>query len=341
MGIVGTGTYKLVPSEIYYSAGGLELYFSVGGAVQTFNIANINEAISICETVNPVKFLRVLNSPSVANLRLTPGADFLMNGVLTSRLLYPPGFRITDYKWTLVVRITPSLNTGIWKFSKGNTGVEDFSSPFVPNAAATSCAVPTLTETVVFEGVSQLNNLKVLHEPYGFEVINNDGTVDYNSFTLTGNYIIWSTSLTISPSTGGPGTIVTVTDTAPGVLDDITEILIYVGTDTENEEPVRFPINSYYIQTWTDIELTFQVPIDLGLPSHSVLTIAFVVDGVSFSGEVIMGTLTPILVDGSGIYTLSRGKRSDTYYDRSVTPVEEVEVKIPEPFIKTGFFNAD
>lgn len=50
------------------------------------------------------------------------------------------------------------------------------------------------------------------------------------------------------------------------------------------------------------------------------------------------GTATVVLsADPSGIYTLVPGKTNDTLYDRDETPVVTVDVKIPDPFIRTGF----
>jgi hypothetical protein len=50
------------------------------------------------------------------------------------------------------------------------------------------------------------------------------------------------------------------------------------------------------------------------------------------------GAATIVLAaDPSGIYTLVPGKTNDTLYDRDVTPVGTIDVKIPDPFLKTGF----
>lgn len=163
---------------------------------------------------------------------------------------------------------------------------------------------------------------------------------------LQGNYILWSVSLTKTPDVGGPGTIVTITDGTNKLLD-VTEILIYTDISDdidEPSEPIRFSIHSPYVLSWTAGELIFQVPMDLNIPVATLLSLALVVDGTTFSGEIPMGILSPILTDGSGIYTLSSGKRNDTYYDRSELPVgdvTEVDIRIPTPYIKTGFFNAD
>jgi len=59
----------------------------------------------------------------------------------------------------------------------------------------------------------------------------------------------------------------------------------------------------------------------------------------SFSGEFPLQNYNIELVDGSGLYKLVEDQAYDTYYDRGLTPPETIDLKIPDPFAKTGFFH--
>lgn len=59
-------------------------------------------------------------------------------------------------------------------------------------------------------------------------------------------------------------------------------------------------------------------------------------DGTQFSGSVSLGILQVMNADGSGIYRITKNKRSDSRYDRD-QPGEITEVAIPNPIAKTGY----
>lgn len=59
-------------------------------------------------------------------------------------------------------------------------------------------------------------------------------------------------------------------------------------------------------------------------------------DGTQFSGWVALTPLTLTLVDASGVYKLVKDKTNDTLYNQ-IAPISTSNVKIPNPFIKTGF----
>jgi hypothetical protein len=247
---------------------------------------------------------------------------------------------MTSFTWTLVARISAGFNTGTAQFVQGQ--IDDRKSAiFSSDVNANNCTGSNnYHATHVFTEQLQLNTISLLHDPFGLIIIDNNGGNGFNSFIVTGTYFRWSSTLTKTPDIGGPGTEVTITD-ASGQLLQAEEILFYPDTGEGYGDPVRIPINSYYVTEWTSTSLIFTVPIDLGIPWNTTLAIVIVINGFSFSGEVPMGILSPTLIDGSGIYTLSKGKRNDTFYDRSTTPVETIDRKIPDPLIKTGFFNAD
>lgn len=97
---------------------------------------------------------------------------------------------------------------------------------------------------------------------------------------------------------------------------------------------VVIPSSLFTVWTWYDIE--FLLPNLVCNPS--VIDIELVGDGTQFSGTVpLRSILTIFFTDGTGIYTLVPGKTDDTLYVQDYTPVTTVDVKIPDPFIKTGF----
>lgn len=105
-------------------------------------------------------------------------------------------------------------------------------------------------------------------------------------------------------------------------------------------DPLGFntiPIPPNNIVTHTNVLLTIRIP--EGVPLNVQLQIMAVqTSGVNFTGSVLLTQINTQLVDGSGIYKLVPGKTNDTYYDRSVAPVGTLDLKIPDPFIRTGFF---
>jgi hypothetical protein len=59
-------------------------------------------------------------------------------------------------------------------------------------------------------------------------------------------------------------------------------------------------------------------------------------NGVQFSGSYPLGGLIILTTNASGIYTLTSGKSADTLYS-SLRDGTTYDVKIPNPFAKTGF----
>jgi hypothetical protein len=56
--------------------------------------------------------------------------------------------------------------------------------------------------------------------------------------------------------------------------------------------------------------------------------------GISFGGSATL----IFLVDPSGIYGLIPDKTDDTLYNRIEDPPTSIDVKIPNPFVKTAYF---
>lgn len=156
------------------------------------------------------------------------------------------------------------------------------------------------------------------------------GNGGVNGAQLEGEYVLWSTQLTLTPSDALPGDLITLTDGA-NQLDQIVS-LSAVQID-EDGNIVEVPI---VIISQTPGQITFNLPLSGLLPGEFPTAIIGLLDGVEFDGSVLLGILQAIYADGSGIYTLVPNKTNDTLYDRSVTPSVTIDVKIPNPIVKIG-----
>ncbi len=172
--------------------------------------------------------------------------------------------------------------------------------------------------------------------------------IDQNKIYLTGDYIAasWTAVIEVTPEEASVGQIVTITNAA-GRLDEINDC---VGEDSGftltfndvdgNLVTVAIPCSAILSRTEYEIRLMLSVPYGTYVPyggAHLVLGAS--VTSVEYTGSVTLATLNQLLVDGSGIYKLVTSKTNDTYYDRTnpLAPVE-VDLKIPNPFIRTGYF---
>ena len=77
-----------------------------------------------------------------------------------------------------------------------------------------------------------------------------------------------------------------------------------------------------------------------GEPPSPIPIIIIVADpGTQFAGSVPLGTFTILVANATGIYRLTPGKANDTLY-HSARDGTTYDVKIPNPFGKTGFFRS-
>lgn len=146
-------------------------------------------------------------------------------------------------------------------------------------------------------------------------------------------------SLTLDTPNALPGEIVQISD-ASSSLGVFNDIKIY-WDDPDNFGTliggISIPTGLRY--TFTSSLWKFQLPTNLGIPyGGRRLMVMGVGDGTLFVGEFPIANLNISLVDGSGVYQLERGKYNDTYYDRSTVPTTTVDLKIPSPGGRTGYF---
>lgn len=122
--------------------------------------------------------------------------------------------------------------------------------------------------------------------------------------------------------------------------EDITDVLVEVGTDEEGET-IYTPAT---IKERTPGKVIFIVPNPKyppeGIPPGTILPvdpIKVAIRGKTFDGIVIIGSFTILYSQSSGIYELSPSKTNDTLYLHNTG--ETADYSIPEPFIKTGFID--
>lgn len=166
---------------------------------------------------------------------------------------------------------------------------------------------------------------------------------------LLGTYNTQRFVLTNSTPLAVPGEIVDIIDSMDrvGIFD---EYKIYWDTNEElDEEDINplFPgitggvvIPERYFFIHENGRIRFQIPKNLGIPYGGRRLLLYGVSDatIGFIGEVQLAQLNILLTDGSGVYHLESGQRHDTYYDRSTTPPTEVDLKMPRPNFRTGFF---
>lgn len=162
-------------------------------------------------------------------------------------------------------------------------------------------------------------------------------TLGTTSFSVTGGYDIqlFQFQLAVeneSPVT--PGDTIELTSNPqeehPLDFNDVTEVVINYKTTDNVDHTIT--ITNFIAGPNS---LTFILP---DIEDAPEIEIELTVDGTQFSGSVPAGTLLTIFfTNGTGIYRFVPGKTNDTLYDQDYDPVTTVDVKIPNPFFKTGF----
>lgn len=138
-----------------------------------------------------------------------------------------------------------------------------------------------------------------------------------SAYSLEGDYVIFSFSYTFTPNPASIGDSVEMTGLSASAV--ISSLSLFNGS--------TFPASFSQVGQ----VVTLVVP---AVPAGGDYDVIIDIVSDEFSGRVAAGVLTVLFADASGIYTLVPGKTTDTLYDRTGTTTE---VKIPNPFAKTGF----
>jgi hypothetical protein len=232
----------------------------------------------------------------------------------------PPGFTVTSLD--LVARIGNDLSAGVGAFALEFVPAESI------DISGTTGASPIYTYTIPH--ALPVSNIHLFSEQIGFESQFPGGAGSVNTslyyIILQGTYDLIPFQWTLDPISGSNvdiGDLVTITsdpnDPDHLLLDQLT-ISMSCGTVV--------PI----IQTET--LFTFLIP--GSCTGNGSTSITATGNGTQFSGSVSLGTLNILLTNGSGIYVLTPGATHDTLYS-SLRDGTTRNVKIPNPFAKTGF----
>src|SRR6185312_6256871 len=97
------------------------------------------------------------------------------------------------------------------------------------------------------------------------------------------------------------------------------------------EGPKDIVIATDEFLTWTVFVIIFELPDDI--PPDVEVTIKPTI----FGGSVTLGTLTIVIANASGIYRLVANQNYDTLYISNPTINDTEQVKIPDPYFRTGY----
>ena len=220
---------------------------------------------------------------------------------------FPTGFNATDAQINISAQ---QGNPSQWFLRRGPT-------ESVANAA--SLAYPS-SPPVTFNDV--------LATAYAVRQVSGSGILFCAGLNVTGNYRIENATWAIINLTrpgqnflpGERGKLYS-SDLSYHKFDEVTEIVINEDTtitdfEEQDEEKVEFVI-----------------PDDTPPSGPNPVWIK----STAFDGESFLGLLTIIAENTSGIYVITAAKTHDTLYVDSSIDDSTQNVKIPDPFVKTGF----
>jgi hypothetical protein len=242
----------------------------------------------------------------------------------------PAGFTVLTA--TLSGTITPSgIGAASYQLAKGTGSLGTANTPTFPYTI--SAGLPTM--------------LDLYADGFGINVAISAGPGDAESLVvfdlkISGTYEIQRFSWTLdNPETKvTPGTSTAHFTSAASGSDpalDFTRISQYFIQYIDNTgvvATVNVPSGNISVQTGG--ALTFTIPNVNGGDTPPVIIIGGIGDGTQFSGSMPLGELLTIFfTNGSGIYRLVTDKTDDTLYVNGTQAL--INVKIPDPFIKTAF----
>lgn len=275
-----------------------EIIFNPGGGQEVIDLLSADFPAGFLGTALQLHFLGSLRILTAATLNV----EFLYTNV-TIDTLVAPNINNTTYE----TPATAIVGANLWKGTIDSIPAFGIEMELSSDAFQISCLPLAPLDVVAFLG-----------------------TVAIRQYYFQGEYMLWSISLAISPSTViarlAPETIFTLTD-GDGKLEQLEELNAY----TRDEDGVIQGPTLLTILTQTPGQITFQMP---EIDSEQIM-IYGTGNGAEFTGQVQLGIITQ--VSGTGIYRLVTDKRNDTYYDRSVNPATTIDTAIPEPFGRTGF----
>lgn len=238
----------------------------------------------------------------------------------------PAGFEVTSA--TLIVASRSSIVTaGSQLFLQQNAVDELLQAAFVGGNNDLAYQFP-----YDFSGPVDPTMLDILSNGYGIRTVYT-GAGDVAFFDhgrITGTYDTFAFTYTLDPPDGSDvdagnddegGNLITIAS-APGNPLDLSHVTISVACGPITIVEQTASIFKFYLPILCN-----------GAGPTDIMATG---DGTQFSGSVSLGTLNILLTNASGIYTLVPGKTNDTLYS-SLRDGTTRNVKIPNPFAKTGF----
>lgn len=211
-----------------------------------------------------------------------------------------------------------------------------------PNSATANAAIPALflediNDITLAAPIDLITFLQIVASINPVLVSPIDFSINFTSIPdvidVTGNYTIAMLSWTIdNPNPVNPGDTLSVS--SDGVNPDLLDVTGVTITYTDADgNPVEIDIPTTDFLVWTSVLFSFVLPEEL----NDVVETEITISGTIFSGSEPIGTIFILLEDGSGIYRIVTNKTNDTLYTNAPVNDDTVDVKIPNPFIKTGF----
>jgi hypothetical protein len=233
----------------------------------------------------------------------------------------------------IAAQTVPASATSIAALTWGSYG---------PNSATANAAVPALflqdiNDISLPAPIDLITFLQIVASITPVKVSAIDFSLNFNSIPdvieVSGSYSIAMLSWTIdNTSPVNPGDTISVS--SDGVNPDLLDVTQVTITYTDSDgNPVEIIIPTTDFLVWTSVLFSFVLPEELNDVVETLITFS----GNIFSGSEEIGTLFILLEDGSGIYRIVANKTNDTLYVNAPVDDTTVDVKIPNPFIKTGF----
>ncbi len=259
------------------------------------------------------------NDNTLGSASLTFDGRFYLDGSLTPLTLndLPAGFVIDTC--LLTVRSPGQWATAAADYDWFVSFANELNAPVPAVAAVAATITPaTVPDAVAVSGFIKFSLTRVAVVSVG--VWTYDGLIvsgTYHIFAFTYNIPLNGTDIDLQKNR-------LITITSPGGVSglNLAHVTITLGT---------CPIT---IITQTATLLIFSIPDSCS--GDGLVSIIATGDGTQFSGSVPLGSLTILLTNASGIYTLVPGKANDTLYS-SERDGTTYNVKIPNPTAKTGF----
>ncbi len=359
------GTYSILTGSLI-SSQGVWKYRESGGALVSLTSARAVSALAVCNSPGSEQLLVPgATAVATASLFMNPSTTLSLDTGDINRLNFPPGFLMTNFKIGVNIGTEGGGNLGAGdtiELQQGLTQGRTSLSPVIDDTdtfpvCAASTNVIQRTHSPV--GISALFNFDVVSHPFGF--IFNDASTNGLGFSylrMDGDYVLWSSTLTLtSPVQMSPGDVLaggtTVQiDDANGNLDKIVSSGNLSGIEIHwidgNGVDHFFSIPLQYIIVLTAFQLIFIWPplygttlvgLIFSLPIIYIIITAIVLDPTfspTITGPIPIGSMEVVSANASGVYTIVPGKTDDTLYDND-DPGTTEDVKIPDPFFRTGF----